>query len=85
MYSSFNGLKIKGLNKCWYYGVLPKNNDVCPVFSEADISLLDEAVPNTAAKKGDVSILQSPKANCFAVAEEIINNYIERDESLFCP
>ena len=53
--------------------------------SEADKILFDKAVPNTVAKKDDTSILHSLKAKCLAVAEEVIKNYIERDEPLFCP
>jgi hypothetical protein len=61
LYSSFNGLQVKNDDRCQYYGVRPKENDICAEFSESDISLLDEAVPNIASDENDTMILQHAK------------------------
>jgi hypothetical protein len=58
--------------------VQPKDNNVCPDFSEADISMLDEAVPNFASEENAVAILEHVKAKCYAVAEEIVNSWVEK-------
>ena len=87
LYASFNSLKMtrRSADGRQFYGVYPKNNDGCPEFSEADISMLAEAVPNTAANDNDVSILQNSKVKCYAIAEEIINDYVENGVLMFCP
>jgi hypothetical protein len=79
LYASFNSLSLKKDEGCQYYGVQPKDNNVCQEFSEADISMLDEAVPNLAADSNDSNtITNHSKTKCYAVAEEIINSWIEK-------
>jgi hypothetical protein len=78
LYSSFNGLQVKSDDRCQYYGVRPKENDICVEFSEADISLLDRAVPNIASDENDNMILQHAKAKCYSIAEEIVNSWVEK-------
>ena len=89
MYAAFNGLNLKrgctSADGRQFYGVHPKNNDGCQEFSEADMSMLDQAVPNTAANDDDVSIHQSYKVKCYAVAEEIIHDHLENGVLIFCP
>ena len=87
LYASFNSLKITrgSADGRQFYGVSPKNNDGCPEFSEADVSMLAAAVPNTVANDDDVSILQMSKVKCYAVAEEIIHDHVEKGVLMFCP
>ena len=47
--------------------------------------MLAEAVPNTGANDDDVSILQNSKVKCYAIAEEIIHDYVENGVLMFCP
>ena len=80
LYASFNGLRMDAhSDRARNYGVRPKNRSICPVFSEAEIALLDEAVP-LLAKNGvdDITILDDPKTKCYAVANEIISNWVEK-------
>ena len=78
LYASFNGLRTKQDDGRRYYGVQPKDINVCPDFSEADISMLDEAVPNFASDENAVTILEHVKAKCYAVADEIVNSWVEK-------
>ena len=80
LYASFNGLRLERA-ACPYYGIRPKNRDVCPVFSEADVSLLDEAFPLLAKENADdITVLDDPKTKCYAVANEIIANWIDKPD-----
>ena len=89
LYASFNGLRIDGRNAAPYYGVRPKDNLLCPAFSDEEILLLDEAVPILARgnSAGIDTILDDPKAKCYSIANEIINNWVEKssDERTVCP
>ena len=88
LYTSFNSLKLNRDDGCRYYGVQPKDNNICQEFSVADISMLDEAVPNLAADSNDSNIIiNHSKAKCYAVADEIINSWVERgvDEQTYRP
>ena len=79
LYGSYNGLKTKGPNgdQSQFYGVRPKDNNVCPTFSERDLSLLDEAIPNLVSNC-ELTILDHAKTKCYSVVEEIINKWVER-------
>ena len=79
LYGSYNGLKTKGPNgdQSQFYGVRPKDNNVCPTFSERDLSLLDEAIPNLVSNC-EITILDHAKTKCYYVVEEIINKWVER-------
>jgi hypothetical protein len=79
LYASFNGLRMES-QQCPYYGIRPKNKSTCPYFSEVDIGLLNKAVPLLARGDGDddATILDDPKTKCYAVANEIITNWIEK-------
>jgi hypothetical protein len=78
LYASFNGLQIDD-DRCPYYGVRPKRKSICPEFSDGDINLLNETIP-LLAKDGDISvtILDEPKAKCYAIANNIINNWVAK-------
>ena len=78
LYASFNSIHVKQDDGSRYYGVQPKKNDACPDFSEADISMLDEAVPNFVSEENDVTILHHAKSKCYSIAEEIINSWLEK-------
>ena len=79
LYTSFNSLKLNRDDGCRYYGVQPKDNNICQEFSVADISMLDEAVPNLAVDSNDSNtIINHSKAKCYAVADEIINSWVEK-------
>jgi hypothetical protein len=47
-------------------------------FSEADISMLDQAVPNIASDENDITVPHHSKAKCYSIAEEIINSWVEK-------
>jgi hypothetical protein len=78
LYASFNGLQVDR-RQGPYYGIRPKDEGVCPEFTEFDLSLLNEAMP-LLAKEGanDISVLDHPKTKCYAVANEIIADWIEK-------
>jgi hypothetical protein len=78
LYASYNGLRMES-EQPRYYGVRPKNRSICPGFSEVDISMLNQAVPILAKDSDDdVSILNDPKTKCYAIANEIIANWVEK-------
>ena len=79
LYGSYNGLKTKGCDgdQSQFYGVRPKDNNVCPMFSERDLSLLDEAIPNLVSND-ELTVLNHVKTKCYSVVEEIINKWVER-------
>ena len=87
LYASFNSLKITrgSADGRQFYRVYPKNDDRCSEFSEANISMLAETVPNTATNDDGVLILQRSKVKCYAVAEEIIHDHVDRGALMFCP
>ena len=88
LYASFNSLKIINTNPAPYFGVRPKDDRLCPSFSDDDILLLNEAVPILArGKSNDLIILDEPKTKCYAIANEIVNNWVEKpaDERTVCP
>ena len=78
LYASFNSLQVKQDDGCQLYGVRPRNPDVCNDFSEADISMLDEAVPTLAADANGETILHHSKSKCYSIAEEIVNGWVEK-------
>jgi hypothetical protein len=83
LYASMNGLKIKNNEAFRNYGVQPKDSGVCSEFTEDEIVLLEEAVPNfTSSSSGGTTILNHPKAMCYAVANDIIVNWTEKDSEL---
>ena len=84
LYASMNGLKIKNGEPFSNYGVRPKDNGVCPEFTDDDIALLEESVPNFAAVSsgGHRTILNHPKAMSYAVANGIIVNWSEMETDL---
>jgi hypothetical protein len=80
LYSSFNGIRVKNDDGCRYYGVRPKDNDIGVDFTDAEISMLEEAVPNLASSGNEdgTTILHHAKAKCYSIAEEIINSWVEK-------
>ena len=84
LYSSMNGLKIKNDEAFRNYGVCPRDNGVCPEFNEDDVALLEEAVPNFAslASGGTPTLLNHPKAMCYAIANDVIINWSEKNADL---
>jgi hypothetical protein len=85
LYASMNGLKIRNKEAFRNYGVHPIDNDVCPEFTEDDIVLLEEAVPNfSSIASGGATILNHPKAMCYAIANDIIVNWSEIDTDIRC-
>jgi hypothetical protein len=85
LYASMNGLKIKnGVEAFRNYGVRPRDNGVYQYFTDDHIAILEEAVPNfaTVASDGNETILNHPKAMCYAVANEIIIDWSEMDADL---
>ena len=83
LYASMNGLKIKNNEAFQNYGVRPKDSNVCPEFTGDDIDILEGAVPNfSSVATGETTILNHPKAMCYAVANDIIVNWSELDFDL---
>ena len=83
LYASMNGLKIKNNEAFQNYGVRPKDNNACPVFTEDDIVLLEQTVPNfSSAPSGVTTILNHPKSMCYAVANDIIVSWSEKDSDV---
>ena len=84
LYASMNGLKIKNEEAFRNYGVRPRDNGVCQDFTDDHIAILEEAVPNfaTVASGGNETILNHPKAMCYAVANNIIIDWSEMDADL---
>ena len=78
LYASFNGLRMSS-DACPYYGVKPKNKSLCRDFSDAEIQLLNEAMPVLARDAdGTNTILDDPKAKCYSIANRIVNDWVEK-------
>jgi hypothetical protein len=80
LYASFNDLRISNSNPSPYYGVRPKDELLCPSFSDEERSLLNKAVPILArGNSEDVPcLLDEPKTKCYAIANEIVNDWVEK-------
>ena len=78
LFSAFNGLKLTGKEEAPFYGVRPKEKGACPPFSEDEIRLLNEAVPILARRDGDSTVLDHPRAKCYAIANDIVNTWVEK-------
>ena len=57
------------------YGVSPKRN--CPKFTAQDLLLLQDTVP-CLPSDGSISILNSPEAKCYSIANDIVNRWIDK-------
>ena len=53
--------------------------NICPEFSEDDINLLNETILVLVKdSNGSVTILDDPKAKCYTIANDIVNNWVEK-------
>ena len=78
LYASFNaGIRISR-EPCPNYGVKPKNKNACRDFTKDEITMLNDAVPVLAKVDGVRTILDDPTAKCYAIANDIVNNWIEK-------
>ena len=77
LYGSFNRLRMHN-GECPNYGVRPKNVSVRREFSEAEIDLLNEAIPILAKDDDTVTILDDPRTKCYAIANNIVNEWVAK-------
>ena len=64
--------------ECPNYGVWPKNVSLRREFSEAEIDLLDEAIPILAKDDNTVTILDDPRTKSYSIASNIVNKWVAK-------
>ena len=80
LYASYNGMKITNTKNLLYYCVSPKDEIACPSFSDTDVELLKKTVPVRASgNENDTSILSNPIAQCYAIADGIVNSWADME------
>ena len=71
-------MKITNTKILLYYCVSPKDEIGCPSFSDTD--LLKKIVPVRASgNENDTSILSNPIAQCYAIADGVINSWADME------
>ena len=81
LFAGYNGMKITNKEDFICYCVTPNDKIACPPFTDADIDLLNTAVPVLASgENSDTSILSDPKSKCWTIAKGIIASYMDMSQ-----
>ena len=80
LFAQYNGMKITNKSDFRPYIVSKRVNSGVHGFSNDQIQILKEAVPNIISRReGTVTSLDHPPALCYTLAKDVLNSWIDMD------